>query len=77
MLGPIGVRPDRQRQGVGQALMLLGHPAYPRFGFERARALALEAPAPWPDEAWMAPRLPAWTPDLRGIVHFPEAFDPR
>lgn len=91
VLGPIGVRPDRQRRGVGRGLMgcaienavahgepaivLLGHPSYyPRFGFERARPLGLEAPAAWPDEAWLVLRLPAWTPELRGTVRYPEAF---
>ena len=45
------------------ALVLLGQPAYyPRFGFEPARGLGLLPPADaWPDDAWMARRLPAWT----------------
>jgi predicted N-acetyltransferase YhbS len=60
------------------ALVLLGYPSYyPRFGFSPARALGLEPPAQaWPDAAWMARRLPAWTDDLRGTVHYPEAFGP-
>jgi predicted N-acetyltransferase YhbS len=60
------------------ALVLLGYPSYyPRFGFSPARALGLEPPAPaWPDEAWMARLLPAWTDDLRGTVRYPEAFEP-
>jgi putative acetyltransferase len=93
ILGPIGVRLDRQRQGVGAALMrraielatahdepaivLLGHASYyPRFGFQRARPVGLEAPAAWPDEAWMVLRLPAWTRALRGTVRFPAPFGP-
>jgi putative acetyltransferase len=57
------------------AVVLLGHPAYyPRFGFGPARDLGLEPPADWPDDAWMARRLPAWTPDLRGVVRYPAAF---
>jgi putative acetyltransferase len=91
VLGPIGVLPDRQGEGIGTSLMqraigaavaraepliaLLGHASYyPRFGFEPARPLGLEPPAPWPDEAWMALRLPPWTPELRGTVRFPDAY---
>ena len=60
------------------ALVLLGHPwYYPRFGFESARGLGLEPPTPkWPDAAWMARLLPAWTEEMRGTVRFPEAFEP-
>jgi predicted N-acetyltransferase YhbS len=54
---------------------LLGHATYyPRFGFEPARRIGLEAPRPWRDENWMAVRLPGWTPALRGVVRFPPAF---
>ena len=91
MVGPVAVVPDRQRQGVGSALMtaaielatergqpllvLLGHAGYyPRFGFEPARAIGIEAPGPWPDASWLALRLPAWDPSLRGVAHFPPAF---
>lgn len=60
------------------ALVLLGHPSYyPRFGFEPARGLGLQPPADaWPDAAWMARRLPAWSDDVRGTVRYPEAFEP-
>lgn len=60
------------------ALVLLGHPSYyPRFGFTSARDLGLRPPAEaWPDAAWMARRLPAWTDALRGTVRYPEAFEP-
>jgi putative acetyltransferase len=91
MVGPVAVIPERQRQGIGGALMraaialatergepllvLLGHATYyPRFGFEPARAIGIEAPRPWPDASWLALRLPAWTPDLRGIARFSKAF---
>lgn len=91
MVGPVAVIPERQRQGIGGALMraairlatergepllvLLGHADYyPRFGFEPARAIGIEAPRPWPDASWLALRLPAWTPDLRGTARFAEAF---
>ena len=57
-------------------ICLLGHPTYyPRFGFELARPLGIEAQDPaWPDEAWMVFRLPAWTPALRGMARFAPAF---
>ena len=60
------------------ALVLLGHPAYyPRFGFGSARDAGLQPPAAaWPDAAWMARRLPAWSDGMRGTVHYPEAFEP-
>jgi putative acetyltransferase len=60
------------------ALVLLGHPTYyPRFGFESARGLGLEPPTPkWPDGPWMARLLPAWSDEMRGTVHYPEAFEP-
>ena len=91
MIGPVAVVPERQRQGVGGALMnaaielatergepllcLLGHASYyPRFGFEPGRSIGIEAPRPWPDANWMALRLPAWDPAVRGLARFPEAF---
>ncbi len=60
------------------ALVLLGHPLYyPRFGFEPARGTGLEPPAEaWPDAAWMARLLPAWTDAMRGTVRYHEAFEP-
>ena len=57
------------------AVVLLGHPTYyPRFGFRPAREQGLLAPAPWPDAAWLACRLPAWTPLDAGVVHYARAF---
>jgi putative acetyltransferase len=90
-VGPVGVLPERQGEGIGAALMhaaialatrraqpllcLVGHAGYyPRFGFEPARAIGLDAPSAWPDANWQALRLPAWMPDLRGRVRFPPAF---
>ncbi|HEY4190944.1 MAG TPA: N-acetyltransferase [Candidatus Limnocylindrales bacterium] len=63
---------------VVPALVLLGHPSYyPRFGFESARGAGLEPPAAaWPDAAWMARLLPAWTDDMAGTVRYHEAFEP-
>ena len=60
------------------AIVLLGHPSYyPRFGFVPARGLGLLPPAEaWPDAAWMARLLPAWTDSCRGTVRYPEAFEP-
>jgi putative acetyltransferase len=60
------------------ALVLLGHPTYyPQFGFVGAREVGLEPPAAaWPDVAWMARLLPAWTDAMRGTVRYPEAFEP-
>lgn len=90
-LGPVGVRPDLQRTGIGTALVeaslaaaqqrgaglvvLLGHTSYyPRFGFEPASPLGLTCR--WTDgPAWMALRLPGYDASMRGLVHFPPAFD--
>ncbi|MFN2484166.1 MAG: GNAT family N-acetyltransferase [Candidatus Limnocylindria bacterium] len=60
----------------GQPLIcLLGHASYyPRFGFEPAREIGIQPPRPWRDANWMALRLPAWTPDLRGAARYPSAF---
>jgi predicted N-acetyltransferase YhbS len=56
-------------------LVLLGHATYyPRFGFEPARAIGIEAPRPWPDAGWLALRLPAWDASVRGVARFPPAF---
>jgi putative acetyltransferase len=91
VIGPVGVGPEDQGRGFGDALMraamaqaerrgealicLVGHADYyPRFGFEPARGIGVQPPHPWPDENWLALRLPAWTPDLRGTARFPPAF---
>jgi putative acetyltransferase len=59
------------------AVVLLGHPGYyPRFGYVPARPLGLEAPAPWPDEAWQAFTLTPPDHIPRGIVRYPGAFEP-
>ena len=56
-------------------VVVVGHPAfYPRFGFEPAGDLGLRDPWGVPREAWMAYRLPAYTPDARGLVTYPAPF---
>jgi putative acetyltransferase len=56
-------------------VVVLGHPGYyPRFGFEPARALGIDPPHDWPDEAWMAARLAAYDDSVRGRVEYPPAF---
>lgn len=56
-------------------VIVLGHPAYyPRFGFEPATPLGIEAPFEVPAEAWMAYPLPAYSPAVRGTVVYADAF---
>jgi putative acetyltransferase len=56
-------------------VVLVGHADYyPRFGFEPAEPLGIKAPFEVPAEAWMAYKLPAYTPEARGTVIYPDAF---
>ena len=56
-------------------IVVVGHADYyPRFGFEPADALGIKAPFDVPPEALMAYRLPAYTPEARGTVVYPDAF---
>jgi putative acetyltransferase len=56
-------------------VVVVGHAAYyPGFGFEPADPIGIEAPFDVPSEAWMAYRLPAYSPELRGTALYPEAF---
>lgn len=90
-LSPLSVAPSHQRRGIGSALvrealrradeageplvLILGDPAYyGRFGFEPATPLGLVAPGDF-GAAWMAARLAAYDPAVRGHVTFPAAFD--
>jgi putative acetyltransferase len=58
------------------AVMVQGHTSYyPRFGFERASALGFVAPYPMLDEAFMVKRLPGYSPDFKGRIVYPPAFD--
>jgi putative acetyltransferase len=53
-------------------VVLLGHPTYyPRFGFEPATELGVDAPWDVPAEAWLALRLPAYRDDVRGTLVYP------
>lgn len=91
-LAPMAVTPDRQRQGIGSALVragleamasqgieavfVLGHPAY-YPRFGFSAATASKLASPYSGEAFMALEL---APDaLRGTcgqVSYPDAFDP-
>jgi putative acetyltransferase len=56
-------------------VVVVGHvDYYPGFGFEPAEPLGIRAPFDVPPEAWMAYRLPAYSPELRGTVIYPKAF---
>jgi putative acetyltransferase len=89
-LSPLSVAPSHQNRGIGSQLtrealrladeagepfvLLVGHPTYyPRFGFEPALPLGLEAPRDF-GAAWMAVKLTAYDPSIRGRVVFPAAF---
>jgi predicted N-acetyltransferase YhbS len=83
-LSPLSVAPSHQNRGIGSQLtrealreplvLLLGHPTYyPRFGFEPASPLGLESPRDF-GTAWMAVKLTAYDPSVRGRVVFPPAF---
>lgn len=63
------------RRGV-PLICLLGEASYyPRFGFQPARAMGIDPPRPWPDEAWQALKLPSYTSDLRGRARYAPAFN--
>jgi putative acetyltransferase len=77
-----GVGSALVREGLRRAaetdyplVAVLGHPGYyPRFGFEPAAAHGVECPYDVPPEAWMIHRLPAYGPEARGLVTYPEPF---
>jgi putative acetyltransferase len=57
-------------------VVVVGHAEYyPRFGFEPAGALGIKAPFDVPPETWLAYKLPAYTPEARGTVVYPDAFE--
>jgi putative acetyltransferase len=56
-------------------MVVVGHADYyPGFGFEPADPMGIKAPFDVPPEAWMAYRLPSYSPEARGTVIYPEAF---
>jgi putative acetyltransferase len=64
-------------EAAGEPLVVVeGVPAYyPRFGFELAAPLGIEKPyTSIPDDAFMAKRLAAYDPQLRGRLAYPPAF---
>ena len=89
-LAPVAVRPDRQRRGIGKALVrtglaacktqqlpaiiVLGHPEY-YPKFGFSAALARDLRSPFPGDAFMALEL---IPDMlrgkRGAVRYAKAF---
>jgi putative acetyltransferase len=89
-LGPIGVEPARQDEGIGAALMeaaiaearstrypliaLLGHPAYYPRFGFRPAEATYGITYDAPAEAWMALPLPAYTPRVRGRFRYAPAF---
>jgi putative acetyltransferase len=90
ILSPLAVCPDRQRQGVGSALVreglrradgplviVEGDPRYySRFGFRRASELGLERPHDQiPEVAFQALPLAGYDPELRGRVIYPPPFE--
>ena len=59
-LGPIGVLPERQGEGIGS--------------FEPAAPHGIRSPGPWPDDHFLVKRLNAWRADLAGPFSYPPAF---
>ena len=57
-------------------IVVVGHADYyPRFGFQPAGELGLEAPWELPPEVWKALPLAAYERSARGRVSYPAAFD--
>ena len=66
---------DAARATDWPLIALLGHAEYyPRFGFEPAGELGVESPYAVEPQYWMAYRLPAYRPELRGTFRFADAF---
>jgi putative acetyltransferase len=90
-LGPLGVRPDRQRQGVGSALMhavlgaadardepvvvLLGSRYYRRFGFVDAARLGIVPPTSEWASHFQARPLAAYDAAAVGVFRYAEPFE--
>ena len=66
---------DAARETDWPLIALLGHAEYyPRFGFEPAEALGIRPPFDVAPQYWMAYRLPAYRPELRGVFRYAGAF---
>ncbi len=68
-LGPLSVRPDHQRHGVGDP----GY--YCRFGFELSTAYQITPPRPEWQPHFQVRVLSEYQPRLRGMFTYPEPFD--
>ncbi|HEY9787474.1 MAG TPA: N-acetyltransferase [Candidatus Obscuribacterales bacterium] len=56
-------------------IVLLGHAEYfPRFGFERASVHGIYPPVAWPDESYMIFKLRNYSPQMRGTILYPVAW---
>ena len=57
-------------------VILEGVPSYyPRFGFVAAHPLGIDPPFDLPQAVWQAYCLPAYSAQVKGIVHYPNPFD--
>jgi putative acetyltransferase len=64
------------RERGHRVVIVLGHPKYyRRFGFRPARAMGVEPPEPWTDEAFMARDLvPGALRGIRGVARYAAPF---
>jgi putative acetyltransferase len=67
---------DLLRQRGERIVIVLGHPGYyPRFGFGPAVDLGVTPPDPtWGPRYFMARRMSAWRPEIRGEFAYPAPF---
>ena len=68
---------DACREAGHRIVIVLGHAKYYRhFGFRPARAMGIEPPGPWPDQAFMALALvPGALDGVRGKARYSAPFD--
>ena len=78
LLGPIGVVPEREGEGIGSSLVdaaLAGDPAYyERFGFLEAEPLELLPPAGWRSRPFQVALLDPEAELPQGRVEYSNAF---
>lgn len=91
-LGPMAVLPEQQRTGIGSrlvregldalreaghdAVVVLGHQYYPRFGFVPASRFRIRWERPCPHQGFMALELkPGALGDRAGVVRYRAEFD--